>query len=318
MRLLIVGAGVIGVIFGWALAGAGHEVTHLVRPGRAARYGAGVEIDMLDRRRRHKRRFRGRYDLEAIETLEGTAPFELIIVPVKHYRLDEALAEIVPSAGAADFVLLTQNWAGAGSFDAILPRSRYVFGDARAGGRFIGETLVGTLRSVDIGPCEGAPDALARRAAALFESAGVPAGLHPDMLHYLWVQYAATGAMWAALIDAGGVDAVFRSRARAEAVLDAGRECLCVAAQRGVDLSLYSETQPFFATSRWRRRLSILGVSLLFRYDPYTKRASAHAFGDPVEVARFYDDLVGTGRDLGVPMPVMDSYGPGVRRFAEA
>jgi pyruvate/2-oxoglutarate dehydrogenase complex dihydrolipoamide dehydrogenase (E3) component len=38
MKLLIVGAGIIGSIYGWALAEAGHDVTHLVRPGKAAKF----------------------------------------------------------------------------------------------------------------------------------------------------------------------------------------------------------------------------------------------------------------------------------------
>ena len=51
----------------------------------------------------------------------------------------------------------------------------------------------------------------------------------------------------------------------------------------------------------------------MFRHDEYTKRCSSHAFGDPVEVKTFYDDLIGTGHDLGVSMPVMESYAEGHR-----
>jgi len=54
----------------------------------------------------------------------------------------------------------------------------------------------------------------------------------------------------------------------------------------------------------------------LFRHDEYTKRCSAHAFGDPVEVKTFYDDLTTTGRDLGISMPVMESYAEAIRQFA--
>jgi hypothetical protein len=56
----------------------------------------------------------------------------------------------------------------------------------------------------------------------------------------------------------------------------------------------------------------------LFRHDEYTKRCSAHSFGDPAEVRTFYDDLIGTGHDLGVSMPVMESYAEAIKRFAMA
>jgi 2-dehydropantoate 2-reductase len=35
MKILIVGAGIIGSIYGWALANVGHSVTHFVRRGKA-------------------------------------------------------------------------------------------------------------------------------------------------------------------------------------------------------------------------------------------------------------------------------------------
>jgi len=41
-----------------------------------------------------------------------------------------------------------------------------------------------------------------------------------------------------------------------------------------------------------------------------------NAFGDPVEVKTFYDDLIATGRELGVSMSVMEIYAEGIGRFA--
>ena len=37
---------------------------------------------------------------------------------------------------------------------------------------------------------------------------------------------------------------------------------------------------------------------------------------DPVEIKTFYDDLIAAGHDLGVSMPVMESYADAIRRFA--
>ena len=48
MRVLVVGAGIIGSIYGWALAESGHEVVHLVRSGRAAILRDGMKLDVLD------------------------------------------------------------------------------------------------------------------------------------------------------------------------------------------------------------------------------------------------------------------------------
>jgi len=318
MHVLVVGAGIIGSIYGWALAESGHRVVHIVRSGRASVLHDGVRLDMVDRRKEHKAYFRGVYRLRAAEELSPTETPELVIVPVKHYALVETLKEIVPRAGNAEFLLLTQNWRGASEVDPILPRARYVYGDAKAGGTFCEGTLVATLKAIDIGSPEGEPSAAARKFEGLFASANIQTRVHSDMLHYLWVQYAITGGLWAALIQAGSLGAVLNNRAATSAALLAGCECLQVVERRGVDLSRYAEAGPFLTNSALRRRVNIWLTRWMFRRDEYTKRCSAHAFGDPAEVKTFYEDLTSTGHDLGVSMPIMASYADAITRFATA
>ena len=50
MKILIVGTGVIGVSYGWALSKAGHEVTHFVRKGRGGQFERGIALDVIDQR----------------------------------------------------------------------------------------------------------------------------------------------------------------------------------------------------------------------------------------------------------------------------
>jgi 2-dehydropantoate 2-reductase len=315
MRVLVVGAGIVSTIYGWALAEGGNYVVHLVRPGRAGALRDGLAVDVIDRRTGHKRNYRGRYNLNTVETVPPADAFELVIVPTKHYALAETLEEVVSRVGTAEFVLLTQNWRGTKEIDAILPRSRYVYADAKAGGTFAKGTLVAALSTIDIGPPEGEPTALAKTAASLFASANIQSSLHADMLHYLWIQYAITGGLWAALVHAGSVEAALSDR-NANSALLAARECLELVKHRGVALSQYPEVAPFLTNSALRRRVSTWVMRWMFRHDEYTKRCSAHAFGDPVEVKTFYDDLIAGGHDLGVSMPVMGSYAEAIQRFA--
>jgi 2-dehydropantoate 2-reductase len=316
VRVLVVGAGIIGSIYGWTLADGGHHVVHLVRSGRSAALGSGLKLTVIDRRKGQKRNFRGLYRLSAVETLLPDETFELVIVPVKHYALAATLKEIVPRAGSAEFLLLTQNWRGTADIDTILPRTRYVFGDAKAGGTFSEGTLVAALKAIDIGPPEGEPSALAKKFERLFASVNLQTTLHSDMLHYLWIQYAITGGLWAALIQAGSFDAMLNDGTVTLAALRAAWECLQVVKQRGVVLSQYPETAPFLTNSALRQRVNVWMTCWMFRRDEYTKRCSAHAFGDPVEVKTFYDDLTVTGHDLGVSMPVMENYAEAITRFA--
>jgi 2-dehydropantoate 2-reductase len=51
MRILMLGAGVIGTLYGWALATAGHEVRLIVKPSHRSRFdGRPIRISVLDTR----------------------------------------------------------------------------------------------------------------------------------------------------------------------------------------------------------------------------------------------------------------------------
>jgi ketopantoate reductase len=67
MRVLVIGAGIIGAVYGWALADSGHDVVHLVRRGRAAALRNGLPVDMLYLRKAHKRHLHAVYKLAATE-----------------------------------------------------------------------------------------------------------------------------------------------------------------------------------------------------------------------------------------------------------
>jgi 2-dehydropantoate 2-reductase len=317
LNVLVIGAGVIGTVYGWALSEAGHRVVHYLRPGKASRFRCGVPMDVLDRRKGHTRYFRGRYRIEVTEAIAPADCYDVVVVPTKHYQVEEALAQLVPNAGGADFFILTQNWRGTGTVDSLLPRARYAYGDAKAGGTFAGETLVAALASIDLGPAEGAVTPLARKMAALLESAAIPTTLQGDMLHYLWVQYAILAGLWPALVRAGSMDRVLRDRHAGKSALAAVRECLQVVARRGVDLRCFPETRLFLSSSSVRRWLGIWLFKLTLRYSEFVKRSSAHALDDAAEIKTFYEDLMTTGRELGVSMPVMSSYAQDIARFVD-
>jgi 2-dehydropantoate 2-reductase len=316
MKILIVGAGIIGSIYGWAFAEAGNDVTHLVRPSRVGQFPNGMEIDMYDARKGHKRDFLGRYAIRLTETLQPKDGYELIVVPTKHYRLVETLKQIVPQGGNADYLLLTQNWEGTEEINAILSPSRYVYGDAKAGGAFQDGVLVGTIASIDIGQVDGRRGECLSKVMVLCESADIPATVHENILHYLWVQYAITGGLWPALVKAGSLPAVLSNRQIGQQGVQAARECLEVVARRGVNLNEYPETRIYMSTSPVALWVASQVIKFKFRFNKMMQRSSLHGLGDAFEVKVFYEDLLNTGRRLSVDMPAMSSFEPDIRAFA--
>jgi len=314
MKILIVGAGIVGTIYGWAFAEAGNDVTHLVRPGKAARFKDGVQIDMYDVRKGYKRNFLGHYPIHVTETIQAADGYELVIVPTKHYHLLDALKQIVPQAGNTDYWLLTQNWEGTAAVDAILPPDRYVYGDAKGGGTYKGNTLIATISSVDIGQVGGRHDACLDKVLSLCRSV-IPVTVHENILHYLWVQYAVTGGLWPALVKGGSLEAVLDNPSIGAQGLEATRECLEVIVRRGVDLKGYPETKMYLNSSPVAMWMAGLTMKAMFRFNKYMQRSSAHGLSDAQEIKTFYYDLLNSGRELGVPMPAMSAFEADIREF---
>ena len=94
MRILILGAGGIGGIFGGRLAQAGLDVTFLVRPGRAAqlaRDGLVIASPHGD----------ARLQVATIQREQAAPGYDAILLSCKAYDLDDAISAIRPAASGA-------------------------------------------------------------------------------------------------------------------------------------------------------------------------------------------------------------------------
>ncbi len=102
MRILVVGAGSTGGYFGGRLAEAGRSVTFLVRPARARQLRAdGLRI------------LSPHGDVTLAPTLvvsgEDFAPFDVILLTVKAFSLETALADLAPAVGPQTMILPVLN-----------------------------------------------------------------------------------------------------------------------------------------------------------------------------------------------------------------
>jgi 2-dehydropantoate 2-reductase len=317
MKILVVGAGIIGSIFGWALAEGGHDVTHFVRKGKAAKFADGMTIDLLENRN-GKKNFIGKYPIHVTETLSPSEGFDMVIVPTKPYQLVEVLKQIVPLTGNADYLLLTQNWNGTAEIDAILPQSRYIFGDAHAGGVFRDGVLVAVIMNdIVLGQVDGKRDALLDKFVAMFEGIRMKVILPENILHYIWVQYAINAGLWTGLVRAGSLEAVLRDSVNGPLSLQAVKECLDVVAKRGVDLKKYPESQMFMNTgSKIGGMIAGFAMRMMFKFNKSVQRSSAHGLGDPIEIKDAYDRLLNSGMELGVDMRVTKSFQSDMEKFS--
>jgi 2-dehydropantoate 2-reductase len=129
MRILIVGAGALGGYFGGCLVHAGRDVTFMARPHRTAQLARdGLRIISPH----------GDFAVPAVAVLAGDIrdPFDLVLVAVKSYSLDEAMEQFAPAVGPDTAILPLLN--GMGHLD-------------RLGARFSAARVLGGMANISVG-----------------------------------------------------------------------------------------------------------------------------------------------------------------------
>jgi len=247
MKVLVIGTGVIGSIYGYVLARVGHHVSHYVRPGQSARQAKAIELHLLDGRTAEPMEVEALYPARLVEAFSPNDAYELILVSLKHYDVASILPQLAAGAGRADILFFNNWWDDLGAVDAVLA-GRYLWGFPVAGGGWIDGRLDGALLdSVHLGEIDGALTPRLARIKALFESAALKVELEPDILAWLWVHFATEAGLISSAIAAGSVDTMLDDLPRLEAAILAGREGLEICRARGVDATQVPDAQPFYA-----------------------------------------------------------------------
>ena len=125
MKTLIIGRGVVGTIYGWALSKAGIDVIHVVRKEGLPSIDT---LDLLDLRPGYPKHTRVTYAAKTVGQISPLDAFDLVIVATKHYQAAEAIRQYSPGAPGATFLLFTANWDGTEEIDLLLPRSSVLWG----------------------------------------------------------------------------------------------------------------------------------------------------------------------------------------------
>ncbi len=190
MKTLIVGTGVIGVTYGWALSEAGHDVTHFVKSGRQEQLKEGVTLDLIDDRKRHKKINTAKYLPKYVESLAPNDHYELIILPLHFHQVEAALQALVPLAGDAVFLDLGSNWNGMEAIDKLIPRERFLLGFPYGGGTIENGTYVTYLGpKVYVGNADGTHTDQLERVKSLFAQADIQTDMPDKILHLLWTSH---------------------------------------------------------------------------------------------------------------------------------
>lgn len=300
MKILIIGAGVIGTIYGWAFSEAGHEVTHYVRPGKAAQYAPGITVHVLDGRDENQGERTAHYSLRVVETFSASDGYDLILVSVRHYQLDSILPLLAEHVGKADILFFNALWTDFSPIDRVLPRQQYLWGYPVAGGSIDSNTLTGALLTdVHLGELDGRRTERLERLIALFESAGLKVSLEANMLEWLWMHFAQEAAVIGVGFKAGSADKLMTHVTALREVILCMQETWKICEARGVDMSKYRKDLSMFYMPSW---IGAAAFRLYFRSHLLERKIMTSHTGEE-ELKRIYHDVLSEGVRLNVDTP---------------
>ena len=289
LRILVVGAGAVGGYFGARLMQAGRDVTFLVRPARAEQ----LRRDGLRVKSPHG-------DATLRPALVGAdaiaAPYDVVLLGVKGYALDAAMADLAPAVGPDTMILPVLN--GLRHMDRLAER----FGPALIGGVCVVATeLDGEGRIVQLadvqrlayGERDGTPSPRLKALDATMQGAGFEAALSPDIEQAMWEKWVMLAGLGAACcLLRGSIGEIVAAPGGAEvsrAILD---ECVAVATACG-----HPPATAFL--ERTRATMTEAGSPMTSSMFRDLRK------GAPVETDTILGDLVARARAAGVATPLL-------------
>ncbi|MCL1964406.1 MAG: NAD(P)-binding domain-containing protein [Firmicutes bacterium] len=306
MNFLVVGLGVIGTTYAYALQKAGHTVEHFVRESKRETIGAALKVNLLDGRENPK----GveKKDAYPIKLARPGGSYDFIMVSLSMGKVEAAIQDLSENNIKGTVVLLCGTWESKESIHTIMGAYPYILGYPIAGGKIDEKTLHCVL--FDSIMLESKENASIPNYSALiqaFHDAKIKVECPYDMLEWIWIHMAinaaviSTGATYAADFRdmEQGAEALMNSaKALSEAVLVI-RETIKIVEARGVDLKKYKkELMPYKIPSK------IAGVVMkrMFANNVLTRKImTLHGNGyDLIYICKtFYD----AGHQLNVKAP---------------
>ncbi|MFG1461605.1 2-dehydropantoate 2-reductase [Xanthobacter sp. DSM 24535] len=292
MRILVVGAGSTGGYFGGRLAQAGRDVSFLVRPARAAQLSErGLEIasphgDLTVR--------------PQIVTADRIPdPFDVVLLSVKAFALEGALADIAPAVGPQTMILPVLN--GMKHMDVLTARfgaERVLGGVCKIIGRLdeAGRIVQMTpLHELIYGEVSGARTARIAALDAVLQGAGFDARLSDRILQDMWEK-------WVFLAALGAITCLMRGTIGEVAATGDGK---------AVALAIAAECAAIATASGYPPSPALLASSqALLTADGSPMTSSMYrdlVAGNAVEVDQILGDLIVRARALGVSVPLLEA-----------
>lgn len=231
MKILIVGAGAVGVLFGASLHQHGANVQFLLRPARKAQIQAqGLTLELPT----------GSFQFQpnSVVAEQLDADYDLIILSNKAPALESVITDITPAVGATTHILpLLNGLRHLDALDHAFGAERVLGGIARTIATQATPTRIvvsNAHSSLSVGARSPGQQAKAQAAWQLLAGAGIDAELSEHILDDMWDKFCRVASLGAAnCLLQGTVGEYMRSEAGGRIALQLLHECTQTAKAQG-------------------------------------------------------------------------------------
>ncbi|HUI00159.1 MAG TPA: 2-dehydropantoate 2-reductase N-terminal domain-containing protein [Nitrososphaerales archaeon] len=300
MRILIVGAGVIGSFNAARLKEAGQDVTLLARGQRLAdlrEHGVVLED--------YKTGTRTTTQVPLVERLEPNDAYNLAVVIVRRNQIPSVLPMLAQNHLIPNVLFVGNNAAGEQDMIEALGKPRVLVGFVNAGGERLGYVVRYVWRhdTLVLGELDSSPTARTDAIAHTFQGAGLPAKVVKGIDAYLKTHAAGVPALAGAIYMAGGdIRQLAHTPETVKLYLQAYREALRALRALGVPLR-----PPSNRIIEW---VPVPILLLLFRRFFNSQLAvvggQGHAVAAPDEMKELADEFRAIFRQSGTPSAASD------------
>ena len=214
---MILGLGVIGTTYGYALQKAGIETRHFVREEKRESCPECLSVKLLDGRKNNK----GTpvQDTYEVSLARPGDRYDLILVSVSSDKLLPALEALLKSDIGGTILLMNGVKEDRRALDALMGDRPYILGYPVAGGQIDWEKAELDCAMFDHIMLEREDKSKAgnyRDILAMFERANIHAECLPDMLEWIWLHMAINAGVIATAAALGDIRDSAARRARAD------------------------------------------------------------------------------------------------------
>jgi 2-dehydropantoate 2-reductase len=318
MRIFVIGAGVIGSIYGWQLQKSGCEVTHLIRKTKIDLYkSSGIHMRCLDLRTSKRSVIEEEYYPGFVESLSKNEEYDFIIVAVNSNQLEDVLVLLKKYSGSAHIVFLQNLHLGDDEIIAkyLVPSRYFIAYPFKAGGgrkdNLIDGVIFGMmLTNTVVGEVGGSITSRIKQFHHLLKLASMNPKIISNIIPYVRTHYVWGAGCLAAYLKAGNYKDFQRADIIKESYL-AMREAWEICVRQGINPKKVTPTKYYYLPFI----VLIPFTQWIYRQKGMQEMFEGHVQHSPDEMKDMYFTLLALGKQYKVNMPIYEGYLPFVEKY---